>query len=176
MISNNTGIEFKYAGLNDIESIQQIVYTTWPVTFGDIMPEEQIRYMLGLIYNRQALRHQMLEKGHQFILVEKKDIPLGFTSFELNYNSEPQLMIHKLYLLPSTQGMGIGTQLIQKLEKKARDYAQLRLRLKVYFANTKAIRFYEKNGFLKTGTETSDIGNAYTIVDDVMIKELVTMP
>ncbi len=168
-------IEFKKAGLNDIETIQQIVYTTWPVTFGHILPAEQISYMLGLIYNRQALSHQMLEKGHQFILVENMGKPLGFTSYETAYNSEPQLMIHKLYLLPTTQGMGIGTQLLQKLEETARDYNLLKLRLKVYFANTKAIRFYEKNGFIKTGTETTDIGNAYTIVDDVMVKGLKGM-
>lgn len=166
------GIEFKKAGLSDIEAIQQIVYTTWPVTFGDILPSEQINYMLGLIYNRQSLSHQMLEKGHQFILVENKGKPLGFSSYEPGYNSEPQLMIHKLYLLPTTQRMGIGTQLLQKLEETARDYNQLKLRLKVYFANTKAIRFYEKNGFIKTGTETTDIGNAYTIVDNVMVKGL----
>ncbi|MDZ4708717.1 MAG: GNAT family N-acetyltransferase [Saprospiraceae bacterium] len=142
--TNSNGIEFKNAGLNDMETIQHIAYTTWPVTFRDILPAEQISYMLGLIYNRQSPSHQMLEKRHQFMLIENMGKPLGFTSFEPGYNSEPQLMIHKLYLLPSTQGMGIGTQLIQKLDESARDYNQLSLRLKVYFANTKAIRFYEK--------------------------------
>jgi hypothetical protein len=52
---------------------------------------------------------QMLEKGHQFVLAEKDMQPLGFTSYELNYNTAPQFMIHKIYFLPQSQGFVIET-------------------------------------------------------------------
>lgn len=152
--------------------IKKIAYETWPITFGQVLPKEQITYMLELIYNEEALKNQMLKKGHNFIVAEKDNQPLGFTSYEVNYNSDPQLMIHKLYLLPITQGLGIGTKLLNLLSETALQNNNKRLRLKVYFANTKAIGLYEKYGFQNMGTETTDIGNNYNILDNVMVKTL----
>jgi ribosomal protein S18 acetylase RimI-like enzyme len=163
---------FRNAGIPDIPAIQKIAYETWPHTFGAVLPRKQISYMLNLIYNEDSLKKQMIEKGHRFILAEKEDQPAGFTSYELNYNNEPQLMIHKIYLLPSTQGTGIGTKLLNNLADNALQNNNTRLRLKVYFENRKAIGFYEKYGFQKVGTESTDIGNDYIILDNVMVKEL----
>jgi ribosomal protein S18 acetylase RimI-like enzyme len=166
-------VVFKKLDIKDWAKVQKIAYETWPNTFGQLLPGEQIDYMLQLIYNEESLKKQILEKGHQFLLAEKDDQTLGFASYEMNYNSEPQLMIHKLYLLPTTQGLGIGTNFINLLSEIAKQNKNNQLRLKVYFKNTNAIRFYEKYGFIKTGTETTDIGNNYKILDNVMIKQLL---
>jgi ribosomal protein S18 acetylase RimI-like enzyme len=165
-------IAFRNAGIIDIPAIQKIAYETWPHTFGSVLPRKQISYMLDLIYNEDSLKKQMLEKGQRFILAEKEDKPTGFTSYEINYNNEPQLMIHKIYLLPSTQGTGTGTKLLNLLTETALQNNNDRLRLKVYFENHKAIGFYEKYGFQNMGTESTDIGNDYIILDNVMVKEL----
>ena len=165
-------VEFKKIEINDWAKIQKIAYETWPNTFGQVIPKEQINYMLRLIYSEESLKKQILEKGHNFILAEKESQALGFTSYEINYYSEPQLMIHKLYILPVTQGLGIGTKFLNLLSHIALQNNNNRLRLKVYFENTKAIGFYEKYGFKNIGTETTDIGNNYIISDNVMVKEL----
>jgi GNAT superfamily N-acetyltransferase len=135
------------------------------------MPTEQINYMLGLIYNEDSLRKQIVEKNHHFLLVENDNQALGFASYEINYDSQPQLMIHKIYLLPKTQGKGIGTKLLNLLSEIAIQNNNLRLRLKVYIENNKATVFYEKYGFKKIGTETKDIDYNYRILDNVMVKE-----
>ena len=44
--------------------------------------------------------------------------------------------------------------------------------LKVFYKNVKAIGFYEKKGFKSIGTETTDIGNSYIILDNVMSKKI----
>ena len=165
-------VEFKKIEITDWAKIQKIAYETWPNSFGQVIPEEQINYMLQLIYNEESLKEQILEKGHNFILAEKDNQSLGFTSYEINYNSEPQLMIHKLYILPEAQGLGIGSKFINLLSEIAKLNHYKQLRLKVYFENTKAIGFYEKYGFKKNGTETTDIGNNYTILDNIMVKKL----
>jgi len=165
-------VEFRKIGIEDLPKIRMIAYETWPTTFGQVLSSEQISYMLDLIYNKHSLRKQLLEKGHHFILAEKDSQSLGFTSYEINYNSEPQLMIHKIYLLPESQGLGIGTKLLNLLAETGLQNNNKRLRLKVYFENTKAIGFYEKYGFKKIGTESTDVGNNYTILDIVMVKEL----
>lgn len=164
--------EFKKAEASDWVKIQRLAWETWPVTFGQVISKEQIDYMLRLIYSEASLKKQMLEFGHHFILAEKENQSLGFTSYEINYNSEPQLMIHKLYLLPAAQGSGTGTQFLDLLSATAHQNYNIQLRLKVYFENTRAIGFYEKYGFKKTGTATTDIGNGYNILDHVMVKNL----
>lgn len=169
---SKTTVKFKKAGINDLYTIKEIAYATWPVTFGRIIPIRQIVYMLNKIYNDNSLKEQILEKGHNFIMAKKDNKPVGFTSYELNYNSEPQLMIHKLYLLPGSQGSGIGTQFLNLLAQIAQQNNHKRLRLKVYYQNDIAIRFYEKYGFIIAGRETTDTGNNYIILDNVMVKDL----
>lgn len=162
----------KKAAIDDFLKIQMIANETWPNTYEKILSREQINYMLDLNYSEESLKKQMAEKRHNFILAEKDDQPLGFTSYEVNYNSESQLMIHKLYILPMKQGLGIGTKFLNFLSVTAQQNKINTLSLKVYFENTKAIRFYEKYGFKKAGTEKTEIGNNYKILDNVMVKHL----
>lgn len=165
-------IELRPATSQDWQTIQTIAYQTWPKTFGEVMPKEQIDYMLALIYNEQSLKEQMIKKKHQFLLASNNDKPFGFTSYELDYKTEPQLMIHKIYLLPAVQGLGIGTKILDHLTEVAKMKKQKQLRLKVFYKNDKAAAFYRKYGFTNAGTESTDIGNGYVILDNLMIKEL----
>ena len=81
-------------------------------------------------------------------------------------------MIHKIYILPGAQGFGIGTKFLNLLSEIAVQKNISQLRLKVYFKNYKAIRFYENYGFKNVHSEITDIGNNYAILDNIMIKEL----
>jgi hypothetical protein len=63
----------RIATLDDIPAIQQIAYKTWPSTYGGIISEEQIKYMLDLMYSTESLVQQM-SKGHQFYLFESASI------------------------------------------------------------------------------------------------------
>lgn len=165
-------IEYKKVGIESVTMIQKIAYETWPNTFGRVLPSEQIAYMLDLIYNEISLRRQILEYGHNFILAEKDSAALGFASYEIDYKGRPQLMVHKIYILPSAQGLGIGSKFLDLLSDIALENNNKQLRLMVYFENTKAIGFYERHGFKNIGTEKTDIGNDYIIQDNVMVKEL----
>lgn len=165
-------ITFKPANADDWAVIRHIAYTTWPDAFGHIITADQLDYMLNLIYNEESIRSQMSEKGHHFILAKLGDDPIGFVSYEIHFNSQPHLMIHKFYLLPVFQGLGIGTKVLDLLSEIALENDDKWLRLKVYYKNAKAIGFYEKYGFKNTGPEKTNIGNNYSILDNVMVKEL----
>ena len=83
-------VEFKKIEISDWVKIQKMAYETWPNTFGQVLPKAQINYMLQLIYNEESLKKQILENGHNFILAEKENQSFGFTSYEINYHTEPQ--------------------------------------------------------------------------------------
>lgn len=165
-------VEFRKADLSDWNKIKKIAHNTWPATFGNIISKEQIMYMLKMHYNKESLQKQIGEFGHHFLLAEEGKRPVGFISYEINYKSKPQLMIHKLYILPNMQGLGIGIKFLDLMSETALKNNNHQLCLKVYYKNIKAIRFYKKYGFVKSGIKTLNIGNGYKICDHVMIKKI----
>ncbi len=165
-------LEIKKATPNDWNKIQLIAHKTWWQSYGEILPKEQLEYMLDLIYSESALIEQMIVKKHEFILVFEGDIPLGFASYESNSGPLPELMIHKLYILPQMQGKGVGKNIMDYVTEIAIQNANNKLRLKVFHKNSKAIEFYQKCGFYKIATETTSTGNGYSILDNVMIKHI----
>ncbi len=153
--------------------VQTIAYQTWPATFASILSPEQIDYMLDMMYSDEALKTQMHKKRHVFLLAQESDSTnyLGFLSYELNYRGVPKTKIHKIYLLPASQGKGVGKQLIEAVVERAKATQNNTLSLNVNRHN-KAIHFYERLGFGHVATERIDIGNGFIMDDYVMEKSL----
>lgn len=157
----------------DLSLIQDIAHRTWPDTFGSILSPVQINYMLDMMYSPKALKEQLNEKNHVFLLAKEGGDYFGYVSYELNYQHEPLTKIHKLYLLPASQGKGIGRLLIDSVADMAKHHDNNRLGLNVNRYN-KAIQFYERMGFSIVGHETIDIGDGFLMDDFVMEKLLHT--
>jgi len=174
---------------DDYETIRQIAHATWPDTFGEILSGEQIDYMLRLMYNVPELAKQadqgvvfklLLEgqRGHQnanpnphyLRAAVTRFKPVGYVGFQLEYLPNTA-KIHKIYLLPTTQGKGYGKAMIQEAAKIARNNGQQKLRLDVNYQN-KAIGFYEHLGFVKLKRHNTDIGHGYLMEDWIMEMEL----
>jgi GNAT superfamily N-acetyltransferase len=158
---------------HDLPIIRDIAYQTWPSTFGEILSPDQIRYMLDMMYSPDALKRQIKDKNHVFLLAREADTGayFGYLSYELDYQAEPKTKIHKIYLLPASQGKGVGRLLIDKVAELAIEQKNARLVLNVNRYN-KAIQFYERMGFTIIDTETIDIGNGFLMEDYVMEKPL----
>ncbi|GAB4019032.1 GNAT family N-acetyltransferase [Spirosoma koreense] len=163
------------ATATDLPIIQDIARRTWPDTFGEILSPSQIDYMLEMMYSTEALTAQIASKGHVFLLAQETDSRnyLGYISYELNYKGEPLTKIHKIYLLPASQGKGVGRLLIERVAEVATQHANVRLGLNVNRYN-KAIQFYERIGFSVVGTEDIDIGDGFLMEDFIMEKRLNT--
>jgi ribosomal protein S18 acetylase RimI-like enzyme len=152
--------------------IEQLAHQTWPTAFGDILSAEQIQYMLSWMYSPDAITEQVDQKGHVFLLAEDDaGEPLGYVSYELTVNEKPVTKIHKIYLLPASQGQGIGRMMIDYVAKQAEHVENVALQLNVNRQN-KAVAFYEKMGFEVVGEEDIDIGNGFLMEDYIMMKRL----
>ncbi|PZX53361.1 GNAT family N-acetyltransferase [Algoriphagus chordae] len=149
----------------DLTTIQSIAHRTWPDTFGKILSPAQIDYMLHRFYDIPNLEAQ-LEQGHSFLLADEDGEKLGFTGFELN-QIPGTTKIHKIYILPTAQGKGIGKRLIKSISEIALDNQQESLLLNVNKYNKGAIDFYEYLGFVNIKTEVIDIGEGYVMDDFV---------
>ena len=159
------------ATANDYKSIQDIAYQTWPVAYGEILSKEQLDYMLDAFYNEATLKDSVANKGHHFVLAKKGEKSLGFASFEHHYDQKRQTKIHKIYILPETQGKGIGKTLIDFVEKVAKENDSTTLSLNVNRFN-KALHFYKKIGFQIKAEIDIELEHGYLMEDYVMEKKL----
>ena len=162
-------IDFKNATENDIPQIQKIAAETWPATYGKILSAAQIEYMLDLFYSAAALKNSM--KSQNFILALHQDEVLGFCGIEHNFHAAPTTRVHKLYILPKSQGLSIGKKFIEKITEMARINGCNKLSLNVNRYNS-ALGFYKHIGFTIIREENIAIGNDYLMEDYVMEKDI----
>ncbi len=155
---------------NEYNIIQDIAYTTWPICYGSILSKPQLEYMLDKFYTLEALNNNA-ENGQVFILAKENDVPLGFAAYEHNYKGKNVTRVHKLYVLPETQGKGLGLLLIKEIEKRALQNGSEALSLNVNKFNP-AQSFYKKLGYAIVGAEDIEIGQGYLMEDFIMEKPL----
>ncbi|WP_276380397.1 GNAT family N-acetyltransferase [Flavobacterium sp. H4147] len=164
-------IQITEAALKDIAKIQEIAHITWPITYGEILTKEQLEYMLDLIYSNETLSNQIQNKEQLFYLISDADSVIGFIGIEHNYKNEAITKIHKIYLLPETQGKGFGKMVFDEIGKMALENNSATLLLNVNRFNT-ALNFYKKLGFEIKETVDIEIGNGYLMEDYVMGKQI----
>lgn len=160
-------ISLRKATINELPIVQSLAKEIWPPTFRQILSQKQIEYMLDMMYSLDALKKQLTELNHVFIIAFEGDIDVGYLSYEINSKNKSETKIHKIYLLPSTQGKGYGKQLIGYAKKVAIENFQTGITLNVNKFN-KAYEFYLKQGFEFVKNEDIDIGNGFLMEDAVL--------
>ncbi len=160
---------FRYASYKDIALIRELAHQIWPLTYQDILSPEQIRFMLNDIYSKESLLAQF-ENGTQFVMAEMEDQPIGFASFSLSDEENKVYKVHKLYLLATFQGKGLGKQIINFIEHDVRLIGGQYLELNVNRNNPSA-GFYKKIGF-NVHSEIDIPYHQFVINDYVMRKKL----
>ena len=179
-----TEIQITPAGLNDRAFIRSVSERTWPSTYGHIISQEQINFMLDWMYSDASLEKQM-HSGCAFYIasIKKEDgkwDAVGFCSVspddekeEGENNSTEKVAgstahkLNKLYVLPSAQGTGAGKALLNKSIEVAKASGSSSIFLQVNKLNT-AYTFYLKHGFIKESEFKFDIGNGFFMDDYVM--------
>ena len=89
--------------------------------------------------------------GHVTLVVEIAGAQAGFATFEGGY-------LHQLVVAQASKGRGLATLLLDAVKAQAGDG----LALDVNAANARAVRFYERQGFRKTGEGTNPVSGLAT--------------
>lgn len=159
-------ITIRKAKEDDIEVIRTIAAETWPDAYLEIIGQAQIDYMLEKMYNRGELLKQLME-GHIFLIAEDGEEQYGFAGYSIINHEERIYKLHKLYVLPSAHGKGVGKILINEVFNQVKNIGASALQLNVNKSN-KAKDFYLKAGFNIKESVKLDIGGGYFMDDYVM--------
>jgi GNAT superfamily N-acetyltransferase len=130
----------------------------------------QVRYMLDLFYSEQALQKNF-DEGHEYLLIHHQEKAIGFAGYQHHFPEQGQTKLHKLYVLPSAQGLGAGQQLLNEVMQIARDAGSKSLMLNVNRFN-KAYTFYRKNKFDVLQEIDIPIGQGFLMQDYILEKRL----
>jgi diamine N-acetyltransferase len=156
----------------DIPTIQSLADTTWRITYDKLLSKDQLEYMLSTIYSTETLQNVMENGSQTFLMLYDNGIAQGFASYGLRPEDKSVVKLHKLYILPQTQGKGYGSLLIEEVKTRL-----ARLNIHTLDLNVKkdnpAKTFYERLGFKVIREEEIPCG-PYTLYDYVMRMDLRT--
>ena len=161
-------IEVVKVNKQHIPTIRALAQEYWPVAFVSILSASQIAYMMEMMYSHSALEEQM-NRGHQFAIASRNGAKVGYMSYEIDCEGTGKTKIHKLYIAPNFQRMGVGKAMVDFVSQQALLANNSALFLNVNKYNNKAISFYNKHQFQLVKEEEIDIGDGF-IMDDYVFE------
>ena len=156
------------AGEKDIALIQELCLKVWPQTYQGIISEEQIKYMLDLMYSTDNLSSQ-LNNGFLFFLLYDNQIPIGYAGMEKTENN--CFKLHRLYVITTNHRKGAGSYFIEQIERFVSEQKGTSIELQVNRANS-AVDFYKKKGFYIVKEADFEIGKGFYMNDYIMRKDI----
>ena len=115
-------------------------------------------------YGKKVLKQSLSNLDSSFYIVKLNEKAIGY--LKINFGNaqtdvkDPKGMeIERIYILCEYLGKNAGKMLLDKLLESAQKKNLNYVWLDVWEKNRKAIRFYEKNGFVRFGNHSFKFGN-----------------
>lgn len=148
----------------DLELVCTISSTTFYETFKESNTTEDMDKYIAEHFSTSQMQKELGNPESIFFLAFVNDAPVGYLKLNTGKaQTEAQdlnaLEIERIYVTQRAQGLGIGRSLLETAlnNLKIKHYAYLWLG--VWENNHKALRFYEKNGFVAFGEHTFVLGD-----------------
>lgn len=170
-IKLNVYVHFHAVNEKNIHLIESLSKEIWNDAYKDLLSQEQIDYMLNMMYNLDKV-NEGLANGEIWEIVKVDNIPVGYLHYKLDDNNT--VFLSKIYLKTTDKTKGVGQVMMNHVIDYANSINAKDVHLTVNKENARAIRFYEKNGFKNIESKTFDIGNGYVMDDYIFQKTLIT--
>lgn len=156
----------------ELKTVEELARKIFPPTYADLIPAEQIPYMMRLMYDDAVLRREFAE-GMNFALILEGDSPIGYISWHWCDCAEGGMMrLEKLYLDFACHGRSIGNRGIRHVIDAAGRAGASFVSLNVHKRNLRAQKAYLRAGFYRWRSEKEDVGNGFFKDDYVMRYDL----
>jgi diamine N-acetyltransferase len=161
---------------HEIDSLQQISRQTFAETFSAVNTEENMRKYLVEAYSAEKLLEELRDPHSRFYFAREGDEVVGYLKLntaasQTELKDAQALEIERIYVLSSWQGKNVGRLLYDKAIDVAKELKADYVWLGVWEENHKAIRFYERNGFVAFDKHIFRLGDDEQT--DIMMKRPV---
>src|SRR5215510_12555459 len=103
-------VVIRRAEVTDLSKVETVARVTWPVAYAGIIPDAVQQRLLDRWYSRESLSHALATQGSSFFVAESSGDIIGFAQFVRR--SAEAVELTRIYVLPDSQGSGIGRQLL----------------------------------------------------------------
>lgn len=160
-------------GLPDIIALQAISRQTFVETFSDQNTVANMNQYLREKLSLEKLTAELNDPDSMFFFVEENQQPIGYLKLnkgkaQTELNEADALEIERIYVLQAYLGKNIGQLLFNKALAVANELGASYVWLGVWEENPRAIRFYEKNGFVEFDRHLFKLGDDEQT--DIMMK------
>ena len=159
----------------ELKIVAELAWKIFPRTYEELIPAEQIPYMMRLMYGDEAMRKEFAE-GMKFALIREGETPIGYISWHLCDGEAGRMArLEKLYLDFDRHGRSIGNTALRYVIAEAERAGAAFITLNVNKGNLRAQKAYCRAGFYRWRSETEDIGNGF-VKDDYVMRYDITPP
>jgi ribosomal protein S18 acetylase RimI-like enzyme len=146
-------IEIRKVTLNDIKALAQIGKQTFEETFSDTNSADNMAKYLEEGFSVDKLTEEVRNIASQFYFATLNEQVIGYlklntVSAQTEALDDEALEIERIYVLAAYHGQKVGQILFNKAMQVAQERKTPFVWLGVWEKNPRAIRFYEKNGFV----------------------------
>lgn len=166
-------IDIIKVSLSDLERLQTIGRETFYETFSADNTEENMKTYLEEGFSLEKLRAELEDPQTDFYFALHDDTVIGY--LKLNFGkAQTELLdgnaleIERIYVLKDFHGKNVGQELYAKAIQIAKHHNVQFIWLGVWEENPRAIRFYEKNGFVAFDKHIFKLGDDEQT--DIMMK------
>ena len=154
----------KQCTTSDAQQLQDISILTYKETFDEHNSEENMNAYLEAAYNLPKLEKELANPNSYFYFALVEGDVAGY--LKLNTDAaqtepmdEQSLELERIYILKRYQKNGVGKVLMDKAFEMAEALGKEKIWLGVWEHNDNARAFYEKKGFVETGSHSFFMGD-----------------
>jgi diamine N-acetyltransferase len=158
------GLTIRKATSADADLLSGLALQIFLDTFGPQNKPEDIELHAQRSYSRDIQLAEINDPSLTYLIAEVDGKAAGFAMIGLprsescsNFASPIELF--RFYIDKGWHGKGIAEPMMNECENVARSLGGKTICLSVWLENPRAIRFYEKQGFRKEGTQPYVLGN-----------------
>ncbi|MFO7318020.1 MAG: GNAT family N-acetyltransferase [Bacilli bacterium] len=168
--------KIKKCTLEDMETLQKVGRETFYETFKDQNSPDNMKAYLEKAFNPVQLERELSNIHSHFYFVYVQDEVAGYLKLNIHdaqteEMGDESLEIERIYIRKKYQKFGLGKALLNKAIEIAKALDKKKIWLGVWEKNENAIGFYEKMGFVKTGSHAFYLGDEEQ-TDYIMVKTL----
>lgn len=170
-------VNIKKCMLEDVQILQAISMETFHDAFKEQNSPENMNAYLEKAFHRNQLESELANPSSQFFFVTVDNEVAGYLKVNTDdaqseKMEDPSLEIERIYLKTHYQKQGLGKLLLNHAVEIAMAQKKKNVWLGVWEKNDNAIAFYEKLGFVQTGTHAFYMGDEEQ-TDYIMTKTLL---